>query len=111
MTDTATARVNVNVPTVLWERFEKVAKAHFRSRSDHLRFLMAQAVSDHSSSEDVFAVPVPRLTQLRDGVAAAGDSPSPGSTPDRSPSIPTEDEIAAAHAARIVQEIVRGEEQ
>lgn len=38
------SRANFNVPTSLWQRFEEVAKANHRSRSDHLRFLMSEAI-------------------------------------------------------------------
>lgn len=48
MNGAPTTRANVNVPTALWEQFEAVAKAHFRSRSDHIRFLMAEAIRKHS---------------------------------------------------------------
>ena len=41
-------RVNINVPQELWEQFKDVAHANYRSRSDHLRFLMAQAVFAHA---------------------------------------------------------------
>jgi metal-responsive CopG/Arc/MetJ family transcriptional regulator len=44
------SRVNVNVPDELWERFKMVAEAHFRSRSDHLRFLMDEAVREHEAA-------------------------------------------------------------
>jgi metal-responsive CopG/Arc/MetJ family transcriptional regulator len=43
-------RANFNVPEHLWERFEEVAKAHYRSRSEHLRFLMAEAVKQHDEA-------------------------------------------------------------
>ena len=43
-------RVNVNVPVQVWEDFEDVAAANFRSRSDHLRFLMARAVTEHKEA-------------------------------------------------------------
>lgn len=46
----ASVRVNANVPAHLWERFEEVAKANYRSRSDHLRFLMAEAVKQHDEA-------------------------------------------------------------
>lgn len=41
------ARANFNVPTHLWQRFEEVAKANHRSRSEHLRFLMSEAVKQY----------------------------------------------------------------
>jgi hypothetical protein len=46
----AQTRANVNVPTHLWEQFDAVAKAHYRSRSDHLRYLMAEAVKAHDEA-------------------------------------------------------------
>ena len=52
--DEATVRVNVNVSARLWERFKDVAKAHHRSRSDHLRYLMDKAVVQHYDTESLF---------------------------------------------------------
>lgn len=34
------------MPGTLWERFEDVAQANYRTRSDHLRYLVAKAIRD-----------------------------------------------------------------
>jgi metal-responsive CopG/Arc/MetJ family transcriptional regulator len=57
-------RVNLNIDDELWERFRAVAEAHYRSRSDHIRFLMAQAVEQHDGT------PWPRF---KDALAAVGE--------------------------------------
>lgn len=43
-------RVNFECPPYLWARFEEVAQAAYRSRSDHLRFLMAEALREHDEA-------------------------------------------------------------
>lgn len=48
---TPQTRCNVNLPSALWDRFEEVAKANFRSRSDHIRFLIAEAVRKHDDEQ------------------------------------------------------------